>query len=151
MALNNSSPSSEHMRILVLLRWVFTCAGCPGMVASHQMLWGGNIPLALGTLLYYQNNTNLTQNTQPHTTINHNKMAQHRATSATTSTAAHGPPASTPAQFASSPHHGRRRACSVLYFFALWGLLGVPKRQPIMKWREGQGPGLRWPPFGQET
>ncbi len=55
---------------------------------------GGNIPLASGTLIYNQHNTNLTQNTQPHTTTNHNKMARHRATSATASTAAHSPPAS---------------------------------------------------------
>jgi hypothetical protein len=94
---------------------------------------GGNIPLASGSLLYNQHNTNSTQNTQPHTTTNHNKMARHRATSATASTTAHSPQASAPAQFSSSPHHGRRRARSVLYFFALWGLLGAPKRRPIMK------------------
>ncbi len=40
MALNNSFPGSKHMWILVSLRQVFTCAGCPGVVASHQMLWG---------------------------------------------------------------------------------------------------------------
>ncbi len=75
---------------------------------------GGNIPLASGTLLYNQHNTNSTQNTQPHTTTNHNKMTRHRARSARASTTAHSPPVSAPVQFTSSPHHGRRRACSVL-------------------------------------
>ncbi len=66
------------------------------------------------TTLCNQHNTNLTQNTQPHTTTNHNKVAGCRATSVMASTAAHSPPASAPAQFASSPHHGQCRVCLVL-------------------------------------
>ncbi len=101
---------------------------------------GGKIQLALGTLLYNQHNKNLTQNTQPHTTTNHNKMARHQGTSAKASTDTHSPPVSATAQFASSPHHGRCWALSVLYFLCAVGVAWGAKKATHHEMERGAGP-----------